>query len=121
MPFAFGYAVRDAYHGQDFSHDTKSDGKTRTGSYRTLLPDGRMQIVNYIADENGYRADVQYEGEPRYDQPILPPQGVPHPIPQPILPAPIHPAAVPVGHPHQPVPYQNRPPVGFQKPKPVVP
>lgn len=25
------------------------------------LPDGRIQIVSYTADENGYRADVRYE------------------------------------------------------------
>ncbi len=64
-PFAFGYSVkdigRDSYgYRNDYSHDTQSDGKTRTGSYRTLLPDGRTQIVSYIADDNGYRADVQY-------------------------------------------------------------
>ena len=46
MPFAFGYAVKDDYYGiNDYSHDTTSDGKTRTGVYKTLLPDGRVQIV----------------------------------------------------------------------------
>ena len=113
MPFAFGYAVRDGYHGQDFSHDTKSDGKTRTGSYRTLLPDGRMQIVNYIADEQGYRADVQYEGEARHDQPNFAP-----PIPVgPVSPV-LLPPFGPVAHPGANI-QPNRP--VFQKPKPVVP
>ena len=37
------------------------------------LPDGRVQIVNYVSDENGYRADVNYEGEPAYPPP--PPGG----------------------------------------------
>ena len=67
MPFAFGYAVKDDYYGiNDYSHDTTSDGKTRTGVYKTLLPDGRVQIVTYKADDYGYLADVKYEGVAKY-------------------------------------------------------
>ena len=34
------------------------------GQYRVELPDGRVQIVSYHADhENGFIADVRYEGE----------------------------------------------------------
>ena len=32
------------------------------------LPDGRLQKVIYVADENGYRADVSYEGEAQYQE-----------------------------------------------------
>ena len=28
-----------------------------------------IQIVNYVADENGYKASVTYEGEPSYPSP----------------------------------------------------
>ena len=65
MPFAFGYHVKDDYYN-DFGHESKSDGKVRTGTYRVALPDGRTQIVNYKADHYGYVADVQYKGEAKY-------------------------------------------------------
>jgi len=66
MPFSFDYAVQHDPSGNDYSHAQKSDGKVVTGSYRVLLPDGRTQIVNYKADQNGYVADVKYSGEANY-------------------------------------------------------
>nr|XP_045616524.1 extensin-like [Procambarus clarkii] len=69
MPFDFAYAVRDDYSGNDFAHDEKSDGKLTSGSYRVLLPDGRTQIVTFHADDNGYVADVTYQGEATYPSP----------------------------------------------------
>ena len=36
--------------------------------FRVNLPDGRVQIVTYVADANGYVADVKYEGEAQYPE-----------------------------------------------------
>ena len=44
-------------HGHQQSHEA---GRTR-GEYRTVMPDGRIQVVSYVADENGYRAKITYE------------------------------------------------------------
>lgn len=68
MPFYFDYAVKDDYYYVDYSHSSKSDGKVRTGTYKTLLPDGRVQTVNYKADDYGYNADVEYKGEAKYPE-----------------------------------------------------
>ncbi|KXJ79998.1 hypothetical protein RP20_CCG026968 [Aedes albopictus] len=62
--YAFSYTVKDSASGDDFSHTQQQqiDGAVK-GSYKVQLPDGRMQIVKYIADNNGYRADVTYEND----------------------------------------------------------
>ncbi|KAL5236606.1 hypothetical protein ACI65C_004016 [Semiaphis heraclei] len=62
-PFNFAYQVKDAPTNTDFKHEANSDGKRVTGAYSVLLPDGRNQVVTYVADENGYNAKVNYEGE----------------------------------------------------------
>jgi len=62
-PFNFSYQVKDEPTYNDFKHAANSDGKTVTGEYSVLLPDGRSQIVTYTADENGYNAKVNYVGE----------------------------------------------------------
>ena len=68
MPYNFAWAVKDEYSYNDYSHSETSDDKGYvTGVYKTLLPDGRTQIVNYKADDyTGYVADVKYEGEAKY-------------------------------------------------------
>jgi hypothetical protein len=70
MPYKFDWAVKDDYTYNDYAHEETSDDKGYvTGSYRTLLPDGRTQIVNYKADDyTGYVADVKYEGEAKYPE-----------------------------------------------------
>merc|ERR1719422_264554 len=60
QPYEYKYGVADDY-------------SKIQGSYKIALPDGRIQIVSYVSDENGYQADVTYEGEPVYPAP--PPGG----------------------------------------------
>ena len=73
MPFDFNYGVKDQYTGNDFGHNSKSDGNVVNGEYHVLLPDGRIQIVTYVADSyNGYKAEVKYKGEAK---PYQPPSG----------------------------------------------
>lgn len=60
MPYAFSYAVKDEYSGNDFGHSATSDGDNTEGEYRVLLPDGRTQVVTYTADHyQGYTAEVR--------------------------------------------------------------
>jgi len=63
-PFDFGYSIEDEETANTQGHSSNSDGAQVTGQYRVLLPDCRTQIVTYIADkENGFQAEVSYEGE----------------------------------------------------------
>lgn len=56
----------------DFGHREMRKDLEATGTYHVLLPDGRMQIVDYIADQNGYRPMVRYEGTATYPAPAGP-------------------------------------------------
>lgn len=55
--------MRDFHTGNDFGHtqNRDPDGVTR-GEYHILLPDGRVQSVKYTADDQGFHADVSYDG-----------------------------------------------------------
>jgi len=63
--YQFSYKVIDLTSGDDFSHHQRQSAKggSTNGEYRVRLPDGRLQIVSYTADKNGYKADVKYEGQ----------------------------------------------------------
>ncbi|XP_042875687.1 cuticle protein 7-like [Penaeus japonicus] len=66
--YDFNWAVKDEYSGNDFGQQESRDGDNTEGSYYVQLPDGRLQKVTYYVDgDNGYVADVTYEGEARYD------------------------------------------------------
>ena len=123
-PFAYEYGVKDEYSGAYFDKkETQDEYGVVSGEYRVALPDGRTQIVTYHADhENGYVADVKYEGEPKYEphhpKPHHPAPAPYHPKPAPYhppppKPAPYHPAPV-----YKPAPYHPKP---VYKPAPYHP
>ena len=59
--------MKDDYSGNDYNAEEQRDGKSTSGQYQVLLPDGRVQIVRYSVDGySGFVADVSYKGEPRY-------------------------------------------------------
>ncbi|CAG0890552.1 unnamed protein product [Cyprideis torosa] len=65
--YSFNWAVRDDSSGIDMGHQEDRNIDSTKGSYQTLLPDGRTQLVTYnVEGDSGYIADVQYQGEARY-------------------------------------------------------
>lgn len=60
--YQFEYHVYDPESGNDFGHQETRQGDVAQGKYFVLLPDGRKQIVEYIADQKGYRPKISYEG-----------------------------------------------------------
>ena len=68
--YDFNYAVKDDYKSLDFGHQEARDGYDTEGSYYVLLPDGRLQKVDYTVNgDSGFVAQVSYEGEA---QPYVP-------------------------------------------------
>lgn len=50
----------------DFGHKENRDSYQAQGKYYVNLPDGRLQVVTYTADQDGYRPVVEYTGEAKY-------------------------------------------------------
>ncbi|KAK4296103.1 hypothetical protein Pmani_031384 [Petrolisthes manimaculis] len=66
--YDFNWAVKDDSSYNDFGQQEGRDGDNTQGSYYVHLPDGRLQKVTYYVDgDEGYIADVKYEGEAHYD------------------------------------------------------
>merc|ERR1719291_792031 len=67
-PYTYTYAVNDDYSKAAFQQSESNDGTGLVeGSYSVNLPDGRIQTVNYHADDiNGNVAEVTYSGEAQY-------------------------------------------------------
>jgi hypothetical protein len=75
--YAFQYSIQDSNSYSDFEAKEERAGENTAGSYRINLPDGRVQIVTYTADENGYNADVKFEGEAKYPEDVKPAYAAP--------------------------------------------
>merc|ERR1712112_672247 len=67
-PYTYTYAVADDYSNANFQQSESNDGTgVVSGSYSVNLPDGRIQTVNYNAnDATGNVAEVTYSGEAQY-------------------------------------------------------
>jgi len=64
--YQFGYQVRDPKHGTFLGHVEARDGHHTKGHYHVLLPDGRLQNVQYWADLSGYHAQVTYNAAAKH-------------------------------------------------------
>merc|ERR1711935_798627 len=71
-PYTYNYGVADEYSGAAFSQSESNDGTgVVSGSYSVNLPDGRIQTVNYHANDiDGYVAEVSYSGEAAYPEAV---------------------------------------------------
>ncbi|XP_047509473.1 pro-resilin-like isoform X1 [Pieris napi] len=59
--YDFGYKVNDLRTGSDFGHtETRQENKAE-GSYFVVLPDGTKQVVEYEADDQGFRPRISIE------------------------------------------------------------
>lgn len=58
--YQFEYHVEDAASGNDFGHQEQREGDVANGMYSVVLPDGRLQTVEYTADTEGYKPKISY-------------------------------------------------------------
>lgn len=65
--YNFNWAVRDGDSGNNYGQQETRNLEDTEGSYSVLLPDGRLQTVNYVVNgDSGFIADVKYSGEARF-------------------------------------------------------
>ncbi|KFM78341.1 Cuticle protein 16.8, partial [Stegodyphus mimosarum] len=57
-PYGFGYDIKD-HHGNHQYRKEQSDGKKVIGSYGFTDAHGVQRLVDYVADERGFRAKVR--------------------------------------------------------------
>ncbi|XP_037281518.2 uncharacterized protein LOC119174634 [Rhipicephalus microplus] len=56
-PYSFTYGSSDK-HGSHGREESRDEHGTVRGSYRIALADGRMRVVKYVADKDGFRAGI---------------------------------------------------------------
>jgi len=62
----FSYSVEDNSSGNQYGHSETSHAGDTEGTYHVLLPDGRLQTVEYTVRRHaGFQATVQYQGVAR--------------------------------------------------------
>ncbi|CAK1594837.1 unnamed protein product [Parnassius mnemosyne] len=59
--YDFGYKVSDYASGSDFGHAESRQEDRAEGSYFVVLPDGTKQVVEYEADERGFKPRISIE------------------------------------------------------------
>ncbi|XP_040582779.2 larval cuticle protein A3A-like [Lepeophtheirus salmonis] len=63
--YAYNYAVLDEESSVDFSADELAENGVVSGSYKVVLPDGRIKTITYTVEgDSGFVADVQFETTP---------------------------------------------------------
>lgn len=58
-PYAFAFDTHDEFNNKMARHEEKDETGRVTGSYSYLDANGQTRLVNYVADEAGFRAEVK--------------------------------------------------------------
>lgn len=58
-PYAFGYRSADEFNTENERRETQDESGRVTGFYSFRDANGLMRLVNYMADETGFHADVK--------------------------------------------------------------
>ncbi|XP_069981631.1 pro-resilin [Penaeus vannamei] len=65
--YQFSYGVKDDYSKNDYGHSEDRSGYNTQGQYQVLLPDGRVQTVEYtVTKDGGFMANVVAKGVSAY-------------------------------------------------------
>jgi len=104
----FSYSVEDNSSGNQFGHSETSHAGDTEGTYHVLLPDGRLQTVEYTVRRHaGFQATVQYQGIARsVYQPV---EAQAYSYPSPISHPPIQQPSHPVQHVSHPIQHTSHP------------